>query len=394
MVAAIRHQATLANVRRVHVCFFAALVLAGVLVAQSPAANVRYSQAQAAVAIVDGKRFGAVQTRREGADATEATVLKTNATVTGQSSVSTSEAGPSGSASASAQGIDLLNGRVRARSVTRETTGAAPGGEVVGLRVDGVAYGPIRQARTIELEGGGQLVLNEGDTGLRLTTDALAVQIAVVATSTFTRALPDPTPTPKPKPTKTPKPSPTPTATPVPKPPQRLTAGGYAFPVYGDVTYDSTYGAARAAPIVAHEGNDIFAEFGSPAVAVADGRLTKVGTLEISGNRLWLIDDNGDAYFYAHLSSFSSIARNGARVEAGDVLGFVGNTGDAEPTPPHVHFEVHPNGLEEDSVDPYPILRSWQAREDVPPGAYLQRLGADATERPGALVTVRDFIAE
>lgn len=381
-------------VRGVSVCLLAALVTAGLVVASSPAATVDYARAQAAVAIVDGQRFGGVQSRREGTDTAEAFVARGNVAVTaGEASVTTTATGPAGTATAGARQVELFGGRIRVRSVTRTATLDGADGEVVGLRVDGTSYGPIRQERTIEIDGG-ELTLNTEDTGLRLTTDSLDVRIAVVAADTFAKRLPDPTPTPtaKPKPeaTKTPKPTPTP----APKPPKRLTAGGYAFPVYGDVTYDSTYGAARAAPIIAHEGNDIFAEFGSPVVAVRDGRLTKVGTLDISGNRLWLIDDNGDAYFYAHLSSFANAARNGARVEAGDVLGFVGNTGDAEPTPPHLHFEVHPNGLEEDSVDPYPILRAWEADEDVPPGAWLQQLGADATERPGALVTVRDFIAE
>jgi murein DD-endopeptidase MepM/ murein hydrolase activator NlpD len=153
------------------------------------------------------------------------------------------------------------------------------------------------------------------------------------------------------------------------------------------------FGAPRAAPIVAHEGNDIFAEFGSPVVAVADGTISRVGTLEISGNRLWLTTGKGDAFFYAHLSAFSAAAVDGRHVKAGTVLGFVGNTGDAEPTPPHVHFEVHPGGEEEAAVDPYRILTSWQGRKDVAPGAWLQRNGADTTERPGALVAVQDFIA-
>ena len=98
----------------------------------------------------------------------------------------------------------------------------------------------------------------------------------------------------------------------------------------------------RASTGRAHEGNDIFADFGTPVVAVADGELANVGTLPISGNRLWVYADSGDQFFYAHMSAFSANAVNGRRVEKGEVLGYVGNTGDAEPTPPHVHFEIHP----------------------------------------------------
>ena len=103
--------------------------------------------------------------------------------------------------------------------------------------------------------------------------------------------------------------------------------------------------------------------------------------------------DAGDAFFYAHLSAFSRDAVNGRRVKAGTVLGFTGNTGDAEPTPPHVHFEIHPGGEEKDAIDPHAILLAWQEHRDVPPGAWLTRHGGDTAERPGALVEVRDFIA-
>ena len=120
-------------------------------------------------------------------------------------------------------------------------------------------------------------------------------------------------------------------------------------------------------------------------MAVADGELANVGTLPISGNRLWVYADSGDQFFYAHLSAFSPNAVNGRHVEAGEVLGYVGNTGDAEPTPPHVHFEIHPDGG--DAVDPNAFLTAWQKRA----GASSR---PDTAERPGALVEVRDFIEE
>ena len=126
-------------------------------------------------------------------------------------------------------------------------------------------------------------------------------------------------------------------------------------------------------------------------LAVADGRLNRVGTLPISGNRLWLKTDRGDSFFYAHLSAFSPEAVSGRRVKAGTLLGFVGNTGDAEPTPPHVHFEVHPG--DGDAIDPHAILTAWQRRGDLPTGGWLARYGRDTEPRPGALVEVRDFIA-
>ena len=91
-----------------------------------------------------------------------------------------------------------------------------------------------------------------------------------------------------------------------------------------------------------HHGDDIFAPLGAPILACADGIVFSVGWNDIGGNRLWLRDSQGNEFYYAHLSAFSPLAKNGALVKAGEVLGFVGNTGDAAGTPTHLHFEVHP----------------------------------------------------
>jgi len=100
-------------------------------------------------------------------------------------------------------------------------------------------------------------------------------------------------------------------------------------------------------------------------VAVADGTLFSVGWNDVGGNRLWLRDAAGNGFYYAHLSEFSPRAQDGARVEAGDVMGFVGDTGDAAGTAPHLHFEIHPGELEsmgyDGVVDPYPYLTAWKA---------------------------------
>lgn len=121
------------------------------------------------------------------------------------------------------------------------------------------------------------------------------------------------------------------------------TAGAaYVFPVLGTTNFTDTWGAARASTGIPHQGTDIFAQEGTPIVAVADGTLDRVGWNTIGGYRFWLTDDAGNAFYHAHLSAFSPIATDGARVQRGDVIGFVGHTGDAQGTPPHLHFEVHP----------------------------------------------------
>src|SRR5262245_21926822 len=150
-------------------------------------------------------------------------------------------------------------------------------------------------------------------------------------------------------PTHAPEPTPSPFGSrsiqPVPKhPPIELTAGPYVFPVFGQVSFTDTFGAFRA-DTGWHHGDDIFAPLGSPVLAVAKGVVFSVGWNTLGGNRLWLSDRQGNQYYYAHLSAYSPLAVNGARVNAGDVLGFVGNTGDAVNTPYHLHFEIHPVSL-------------------------------------------------
>ena len=168
------------------------------------------------------------------------------------------------------------------------------------------------------------------------------------------------------------------------------TGRGYVFPVHSDYSYTDDWGAPRQ-HTGTHEGTDVFAPTGTPVLAVTDGTLYRVGTRQIPGNRMWLRSGNGDTFFFGHLAAFAHDARNGAKVRAGDVIGFVGSTGDAEQTPPHLHFEIHPQDGE--AVNPYPFLRAWEARRDVPSAAWLARYGNDPGSRPGALVVLEDYLA-
>ena len=104
-----------------------------------------------------------------------------------------------------------------------------------------------------------------------------------------------------------------------------------------------------------HQGADIFAPFGTPVVAVERGIVTRIGTVRLGGQRVWLIGETGTAYYYAHLSRFGLGLEDGDFVEAGTVLGYVGDTGNARGTPPHLHFEIRPGGGS--AVNPTPLLR-------------------------------------
>jgi murein DD-endopeptidase MepM/ murein hydrolase activator NlpD len=137
------------------------------------------------------------------------------------------------------------------------------------------------------------------------------------------------------------------------------------FPVVGRSDFADTFGAFRGdVPGNWHHGDDIFAPLGTPVVAVADGTLNRVGWEKIGGWRLWVRDDLGDEFYYAHLSGYSPAALHATRVTAGEVIGFVGNTGDAFTTSPHLHFEVHPRVFlhlnYDGAVDPTTYLDHWK----------------------------------
>ncbi|MCE3287138.1 MAG: putative secreted protein [Gaiellaceae bacterium] len=149
-----------------------------------------------------------------------------------------------------------------------------------------------------------------------------------------------------------------------------LSAGGYVFPVYGTASFGDSFGGPRPnIPGGWHHGEDIFAAEGTPLLAVAAGTLHTIGFTKIGGYRLWLRDSEGNEFYYAHLSAYSPLAVEGRSVEAGDVIGFVGDTGDAEGGSPHLHFEIHPSsmaGLGYDGVvAPYSILLAWRRADDV-----------------------------
>ncbi len=173
--------------------------------------------------------------------------------------------------------------------------------------------------------------------------------------------------------TRRPQPKKVKTGPPVVAPPDvtpKLTANRYVFPVYGPSAYGDTFGAPRSDVSGGwHHGDDIFASLGAPLLAVADGTVFSVGWNDVGGYRLWLRDGGGNEFYYAHLSAYTTLAVNGRHVKAGDVLGFVGNTGDAEGTPFHLHFEVHPVSLlflgYDGAVDPTKYLDAWKRLEDI-----------------------------
>jgi peptidoglycan LD-endopeptidase LytH len=142
------------------------------------------------------------------------------------------------------------------------------------------------------------------------------------------------------------------------------------FPVVGPVTYRDDFGEPRAH--WPHPGNDLMASKRQIAVAAEPGKIMFWTHSATAGCMLYLYGKSGTTYQYIHLNNdlttgndnqgqcvagtaYAPGLKDGATVQAGQAVGFVGDSGDANGIHPHLHFEVHPN--DGGPVDPYPYLR-------------------------------------
>ena len=367
-----------------------------------------------------------------GEDPTTHTPLVTSGSANASASAST-DVDASATASAAVNNLNVFNGEITAASVVAQAhasarAGAAKG-DSSGSAVTGlVALGQPVTGGTVGLgEWGSLTVLGGGGSGsaasgyhgsittleIRLTAEHAGLPagstILVGYAEVAAQAAAAPPPQRLPKPPKAPSattkagaPEPG-TGIPIRQPPQvtpKLTAGGYVFPVYGPSSFTDTFGGPRSDVSGGwHHGDDIFAPLGAPVLAVASGTVFSVGWNRIGGNRLWVRDGQGNLFYYAHLSAFTPLAINGTRVNAGDVLGFVGNTGDAQGTPTHLHFEIHPVGLiglgYDGAVNPTTYLLAWKHLLDVSfagGDAWAPGHSLGNAPKPGAiLLTVSDI---
>jgi murein DD-endopeptidase MepM/ murein hydrolase activator NlpD len=151
------------------------------------------------------------------------------------------------------------------------------------------------------------------------------------------------------------------------------------FPIEGPVTFSNDWGVPRSGGRT-HAGTDIFAVEGARVVAVDDG-VVRFDVDPLGGNVAYLHAAAG-TFYYAHLMRFEGTDR---RVEAGDVIGYVGRTGNAAHTAPHLHFEVHPAGGGA-AINPFPLLQAAQKR---PGRAALLWLAVPAFMSAGSYVIAR-----
>jgi murein DD-endopeptidase MepM/ murein hydrolase activator NlpD len=148
--------------------------------------------------------------------------------------------------------------------------------------------------------------------------------------------------------TTTTEPATTTTTTPPP-------AGLQVCPIDGFTTFSDTWGAPRSGGRT-HEGVDMMAERWTHIVAIESGTIYQLKVGGLGGRTIWLHSDSGDSYYYAHLEAWADGLHKGQRVEAGELIGYVGTSGNAPDWLPHLHFEFHPDHGA--AVNPYPLVKS------------------------------------
>ena len=152
---------------------------------------------------------------------------------------------------------------------------------------------------------------------------------------------------------------------------------GLICPVAGPVSFTDDWGAPRSGGRT-HKGNDLFARHGTPLVAIESGVITKASDADVGlgGITLWLTGDSGTKYYYAH--NALNAVRLGERVQAGQIVAYVGNTGNAATTPPHVHFRFTPVGVTRSTRIPFcrSAAHSCLSRASCRPRAVATACGA------------------
>jgi len=131
----------------------------------------------------------------------------------------------------------------------------------------------------------------------------------------------------------------------------------------------NTWHAARGNDRL-HEGQDIFAPQGTPILSATEGYVVRIGENSLGGQTVWVMGAGGRRYYYAHLDSYAPGLAEGDHVTKQSVLGYVGTTGNAAGTPPHLHFGVYGTG---EAINPLLLLEDRPQPANAVPTPSPQR---------------------
>ena len=195
---------------------------------------------------------------------------------------------------------------------------------------------------------------------MRSGAPAAPVPATQAASSTSAPTLPVARPT---------QPQPPPRATPdvardTPSTPSTVESDALLLPVLGikPGQLHNTFKDSRGGGSRVHEALDIMAPKGTPVLAATDGRIEKIFESVAGGHTIYEFDDDAShAYYYAHLDRYAAGLKEGQDVRRGDVIGYVGSTGNASEDAPHLHFAIFELGPEKKwwegtAIDPFPLL--------------------------------------
>jgi murein DD-endopeptidase MepM/ murein hydrolase activator NlpD len=174
---------------------------------------------------------------------------------------------------------------------------------------------------------------------------------------------------------------------------ERIVRDVYApFIIGGKAAWTDTWGAPRYGPgpiIRTHEGQDVFCSYGDPVLATESGTIN-YGEAGLGGKVARLFRSDGSYWYYAHLSDFNNEEfPPGATVEAGDIIGYCGNSGNAISTPSHVHFGFYDTSG--NARNPHSTLIQWLNQAERRAGSTITRAQDERVREIESLTLARRF---
>jgi murein DD-endopeptidase MepM/ murein hydrolase activator NlpD len=163
---------------------------------------------------------------------------------------------------------------------------------------------------------------------------------------------------------------------------EAIRVGFGRFPVAGLAKYSHDWLYPRYGPgFRFHMGTDVFADFGTPLRSPVDG-IVRSSTSDLGGLSTKIYMDDGTYFYYAHLSALVDGFEEGMKVQTGDIVGYVGDSGNAKGGAPHLHLGIYPKGGE--ATDPKPILDRFLAEAMAQLPSVIEQVRANRAVSPGA----------